>query len=1300
MKHRTILAFAFIITTLGLGGCGWGTVELPAPEEGYRYLFDGNTLEGWQQIGGQASFEVDDGEIMGSHGPGNNSFLRTDQRFADFTLKLEMKFDEIGNSGILFRAQQRDGNGRAFGYQYELDHSDRRWSGGIYDEARRGWLAGLEDNEEARLAFKTDDWNQLEIQAIGGSIKTWINGVPAADIVDVMDLEGYIALQVHEGNSGIIRWRNIQIMEMGGLHWSQQANSKVDDWQTRDIEPLQIANGSLKAVLSGDKPQLKTIRQLRDFAFQATLPLCDKTTTVRIRELPGEESIHLTLKIDQNQATVFLQGNEQSQGEYTFVQALQSQVVTIAALGNAITVTLGDKPLSRITHPDLADRGYFSIEPANCNDSQEFVLNDVQWLDLKPQDTEEKFYQTLEVPEAPSLTPEQALQSFSIAPDFSIELVAAEPLVEDPVAMAWDENGDLYVVEMRGFMPDAYGIGEEEPVGRVVKLRDTNNDGVMDESRVFLDQLVLPRAVAVVNEGILIAEPPALWLCKNNSHEKGCGEKVRVGSYGHQSAEANVEHMENGLLMGLDNWLYNAKSPRRLRLKNGTVEEQQSPFRGQWGIAKDNQGRLFYNTNSNYLSGDFFPGEAFVGERGISGLNQQLSKQDEVFSIRVNPGVNRAYIDGILREDGRLKSPTAVSGLALYTGNQFPEQFHRDVFIPEPAANAVVQLRIKESDITLNAEHINYPDSQWGQREFLASTDERFRPVDAKIGPDGALYIIDMYRGIIQDAAFLTDELREQIFDRKLDKPLGHGRIWRIRHNNSAISHDRPALANASNEQLASLLGHPNSWQRDTAQRLLQARDVLDLQLLAQQINEGSSLAATHALWTLSGREQLSQGHVLTALDRNNAELSIQALRAGSQLLTSQQLIEYAEQQAMQPLALQQQIILSLAQHSDDPAARLALQKTLQQHIASPYIQQAATNAIKGQEFLFLQQLLAAPDWQTESQPRFDVLSKLTTGAYLNLRGDISNEESAPETLLGLTELAGNNLGPQQWRQAAILDGLFKASKLAGFKPALMASAPALFTDSSIDENNPLWEMRLQGRRAFTWPGDELASGITPLTPSQLALMAEGEKLYSGCGNCHGKDGLGIKGLAPTLADSPWVSGPPEWLGRIILQGLNGPLTIHGEEWNGVMPPHQQQAGFDNKGVAGLMTYLRRSWGNTADPVSEEQVLELRNASISRKTPWTVADLEQVPYDSGLDRYVGEYKLSFMTFTVEKIGNDLGISVPMYGDSVLTHISDSTFVAGDENNTIDIRFVELADGSVPYFIVVRDGQEMKAMRKE
>ena len=294
--------------------------------------------------------------------------------------------------------------------------------------------------------------------------------------------------------------------------------------------------------------------------------------------------------------------------------------------------------------------------------------------------------------------------------------------------------------------------------------------------------------------------------------------------------------------------------------------EQEGLLRGQWGITRDRYGRWLYNHNSTWLQADYFAAEDLVKPGNQSyppGLGVNLTRPAEVFSVRVNPGVNRAYLDNTLREDGRLHQVTGVSGLVAYRGDQFPLQYRNDVFVPEVAANVLAQFAMVEDGMALRAAQRLYDDEKWGKRDFLGSTDERFRPVDAMNGPDGALYIIDMYRGIVQQDHFLTDELREQIFQRELETPLGMGRIWRIRHSQGKPARGVPALAAAASNELVAALAHANGWVRDTAQRLLLARDDVSQKALQQQALGDNTLAALHALWTLQGRGELQRELVM-----------------------------------------------------------------------------------------------------------------------------------------------------------------------------------------------------------------------------------------------------------------------------------------------------------------------------------------------------------------------------------------------------------------------------------------------------
>lgn len=212
MKSKKLLILAALFL-------GTAPMTLQAQNQKWQNLFNGKDLSGWKQLNGQAKYEVVNGEIVGttvSNQP--NSFLTTEKNYGDFILELELWVDPSMNSGVQIRSESKAdySNGRVHGYQVEIDPSDRQFSGGIYDESRRGWLYPLDINPQGKAAFKNNQWNKYRVECIGNSIRTWVNGVPTANVVDAMTPSGFIALQVHSIGKNDqpgkqIRWRNIRI---------------------------------------------------------------------------------------------------------------------------------------------------------------------------------------------------------------------------------------------------------------------------------------------------------------------------------------------------------------------------------------------------------------------------------------------------------------------------------------------------------------------------------------------------------------------------------------------------------------------------------------------------------------------------------------------------------------------------------------------------------------------------------------------------------------------------------------------------------------------------------------------------------------------------------------------------------------------------------------------------------------------------------------------------------------------------------------------------------------------------------
>ncbi|NND34297.1 MAG: DUF1080 domain-containing protein [Saprospiraceae bacterium] len=215
-----MLRYVILFFSLALLWASCGSESAPKSADGWQTLFNGKNLKGWSRLNGDAEYIVEDGAIVGTTKRGSpNTFLATDQKFADFRLEFEVKIDTFINSGVQFRSNSTDYmNGKVHGYQAEIDASSRAWSGGIYDESRRGWLFPMGLNPAGGRAYNPLDWNKITVEAIGSEIKTWVNDVPAAFLIDDLTDRGFVALQVHsieraELNGRKIRWKNIRILE-------------------------------------------------------------------------------------------------------------------------------------------------------------------------------------------------------------------------------------------------------------------------------------------------------------------------------------------------------------------------------------------------------------------------------------------------------------------------------------------------------------------------------------------------------------------------------------------------------------------------------------------------------------------------------------------------------------------------------------------------------------------------------------------------------------------------------------------------------------------------------------------------------------------------------------------------------------------------------------------------------------------------------------------------------------------------------------------------------------------------------
>ena len=559
-----------------------------------------------------------------------------------------------------------------------------------------------------------------------------------------------------------------------------------------------------------------------------------------------------------------------------------------------------------------------------------------------------------EFAQSPVVSSEASLKKMGVEDGFAVKLVASEPLISAPIALTFDERGRIWVVEMQGYMPDTTGAGEDKPTGKIVILEDKNKDGIADARTVFLDSLVLPRAICLVENGVLIAEPPRLWFVERKGDKPG--KKILVDDKYVEGG--NAEHSANGLLRSLDNWIYNANSTKRYKKKGNHWLIENTHLRGQWGITQDDYGRLFYNNNSANILGDYFSpslGATNKNQLKAAGFNEKIVADNRVYPARATTGVNRGYMKGVLDSSLRLVNFTAACGPLIYRGDAFGKDFQGNAFVAEPAANLVKRNLLQEDGYLITGKQA------YSGKEFLSSTDERFRPVSLYDGPDGALYIVDMYRGIIQHKTYLTEYLKNEIKDRALTQPLSCGRIYKVVPLHKAagmVTIPRDPL------KLVALYEQGNGWLRDKAQQLIvDNRYVQTIPLLRRMLETGTAVSRVDALWTLEGLGVLTPADILPLLKQPDWHVRMQAVTVMPSVMTSRTYKEYLA--ALLALVKQKDTLLvpwiayqvQTIKKFDKPSADQLLYGLIQDYPYDKYVADALISSLQDNESSFLKKL-------------------------------------------------------------------------------------------------------------------------------------------------------------------------------------------------------------------------------------------------------------------------------------------------------------------------------------------------------
>jgi mono/diheme cytochrome c family protein/glucose/arabinose dehydrogenase len=820
-----------------------------------------------------------------------------------------------------------------------------------------------------------------------------------------------------------------------------------------------------------------------------------------------------------------------------------------------------------------------------------------------------------------ALSPEEAMKTFSLPPGYRVELVASEPMIESPILMDFDADGRLWVIEMLTFLPDTSGRDSREPLNRVSVLEDTNNDGKMDKKTVFADKLLMPRALKVLDRGVLIGEPPNVWLMKDTDGDlKADTREVIVNTYGNPNG--NIEHNANSLLWALDNVIYSSEHVWDLRWRNGKFESLPALSRGQWLISQDDAGRVYRNVNDSPLFVDYTPSRYFLRNPNAArtrGLYELLIEQQDatIYPVRDTRGVNRGYRDPFFRPDNSSIVIQGTSGPTIYRGDVYPRELRGNAFIADSPTNLVHRMVIVDDGTgRLKAEN------GYAQGEFLASSDERFRPVTTFDGPDGNLYVVDMYRGVVQAGGLWSGYLTEYIKSHEMELPVGRGRIWRVVHGNAGARRPAaPALSKATPEQLVQTLSNPKGWWRDTAQQLLIQRGATSVApaLIALAGKAPDWRTRLHALWTLEGLDAIDVASVRRALVDVHPDVRASAVRLSERWLDKDQALRTAVLALVDDKNwnVRRQVAASLGEM---PAAdRLApAVSILTRHGADPIIVDATISSLKGSEAEVLSRVMQA----RTAPPPTEAVAMLA--AAVAKTGDVAAVQRAIDVIADASE--------PEWRRTALLQGLDaglpplggggggrrgggggggglpglstpggRVTVTAGRGVALPAEPAGLTALASGSTAIAFLAKRVHGK--LDWPGRP-APVVTaaPLTAAQQTRYDAGAEIYKNlCLGCHQEDGKGKDKLGATLLNSPFVTAPDAAASiRILVGGKEGTI--------GLMPPLGPALSDDQ--IAAALTYIRRAWGHTASPVDPLNVMEVRGLSKGRTKPWTDQELQ------------------------------------------------------------------------------------------
>jgi putative membrane-bound dehydrogenase-like protein len=659
--------------------------------------------------------------------------------------------------------------------------------------------------------------------------------------------------------------------------------------------------------------------------------------------------------------------------------------------------------------------------------------------------------------DGPPYSPADSMATMQLEAGYRITLVAAEPDIQSPVAMDFDEQGRLFVVEMPGYPLDT------QPTGRVKLLEDTDGDGRYETSRVFADGLVLPTGVMRWKKGVLVTAPPdLLYLEDTNGDGRADARTVVITGF----AFTNPQHMVNGPVFGLDNWIHLAhEGPTQAVIYQDVFGDRGTPLRwpghphrptvnadrrgvrlrpdaglleatagvSQYGHGFDAWGRYFTTENADHVRHEVMPA-GWLARNPDLRLDSALARiADHGAAAPVFPITKRPNFE-LLTGAGEFTSACAITP---YTGGAFPDSDGASLFVAEPVHNLVHRDVLAPAGATFVAKRAE------PGREFLAAGDAWFRPAFLSIGPDGALYVVDYYRPRIEHPEWTSSDLQKD--PSPLYEGRERGRIYKVvRTAAGPTTHHAPSLGTASDTDLVRALESPNLWWRRTAQRLLvdrRSRQAIGpLRAMAAQAPSG--FARIHALWTLDGLGALDEASIAAGLRDATPGVRENAVRlAEPRLRLSASLASQLVEMVNEPDARVRFVVLGALGGLATPDAAAARRGLLFANLDDVWMQRAALSAGSDQAPALVDAML---------RDRSRVLATRSDGraAFVRQLASIIGARQKPVEVGRILDAvsASQDAGAAWWR-AALLDGLSQGGQgrrgartvLQGVRAALLA---------------------------------------------------------------------------------------------------------------------------------------------------------------------------------------------------------------------------------------------------------------------